>query len=221
MPISTPPAPAKKGSAARAARRGLNQGRIDVARLRRTLVSTPLPRAANGRIVLAADVSPWLRPDANTCPGRALCHTFGRGEGKHQMVPGWPYSIVAALETGRTSWTAVQDAVRLEPGADVAAVTTVPIREVVEQLVEAGQWKPGDPHVLVVLNAGYDAPRSAHLLADLPVEVLGRLRSDRVMRRPAPRNEFALATPHWAAGHPSTVASSFSAFPPPGALSRP
>ncbi len=165
---------------------GLNQGRIDVARLRRALGSMPLPRAADGRIVLAADVSPWLRPDANTCPDRAFCHTFGRGEGKHQMVPGWPYSIAAALETGRTSWTAVLDAVRLEPGADVAAVTTVQLREVVERLVAVGQWKPGAPEVLVVLDAGYDAPRIAHLLGDLPVEILGRLRSDRVMRRPTP-----------------------------------
>lgn len=39
---------------------------------------------------------------------------------------------------------------------------------------------------MVVLDAGYDAPRIAHLLADLPVEVLGRLRSDRVMRKPVP-----------------------------------
>ncbi|MGW0394894.1 hypothetical protein ACWDYJ_29270 [Streptomyces sp. NPDC003042] len=38
------------------------------------------------------------------------------GLGKHQMVPGWPYSIVAALETGRTSWTALLDAIRLEEG---------------------------------------------------------------------------------------------------------
>lgn len=136
--------------------------------------------------MLAVDVSPWLRPDANTCADRAFCHTFGRGEGKHQMVPGWPYSVLAALETGRTSWTAVLDAVRLEPGADVAAVTTVQIREVVERLVAAGQWQEGDPEVLVVLDAGYDAPRIAHLLAGLPVEILGRLRSDRVMRRPTP-----------------------------------
>jgi hypothetical protein len=165
---------------------GLNQGRIDVSRLRRALAGMPLPRAADGRIVLAADVSPWLRLDAHTCPDRSFCHIFGRGEGKHQMVPGWPYSIIAALETGRTSWTAVLDAVRLEPGADVAAVTTVQIRELVERLVAAGQWKLGDPEVLVVLDAGYDAPRIAHLLNDLPVEILGRLRSDRVMRRPSP-----------------------------------
>ncbi|MGI5340893.1 hypothetical protein ACQEVS_27570 [Streptomyces sp. CA-181903] len=55
------------------------------------------------------------------------------------------------------------DAVRLEPGADVAAVTTVQPREVVERLVAAGRWRPGDPEVLAVPDAGYDAPRIAHL----------------------------------------------------------
>ncbi|MYZ38089.1 MULTISPECIES: transposase, partial [unclassified Streptomyces] len=164
----------------------LNWGRIDVERLRRAVAGVPLPRAADGRLVPAVDVSPWLRPDANTCPDRAFCHTFGRGEGKHQMVPGWPYSIVAALESGRTSWTAVLDAIRLEPGADLAAVTTLQIRDVVERLVAAGQWHEGDPEILVVLDAGYDAPRIAYLLGDLPVQILGRLRSDRVMRRPTP-----------------------------------
>jgi hypothetical protein len=31
------------------------------------------------------------------------------------MIPGWPYSIIAALEPGRTSWTAVLDAVGWAP----------------------------------------------------------------------------------------------------------
>lgn len=43
-------------------------------------------------------------------------------------------------------------------------------------------WLPTE----VVLDAGYDAPRIAHLLADLPVEILGRMRSDRVMRKAVP-----------------------------------
>ncbi len=92
------------------------------------------------------------------------------------MIPDWPYSIVAALEVGRTSWTALLDAVRLEPGADVAAVTAVQVREVVERLVAAGQWKPGDLDILLVLDAGYDVQRLSFLLADLPVDLLGRLR---------------------------------------------
>jgi hypothetical protein len=40
---------------------------------------------------------------------------YDRTKGQTQMIPGWPYSVVAALESGRTSWTAVLDAVRLAP----------------------------------------------------------------------------------------------------------
>ncbi|WP_240138574.1 transposase [Streptomyces sp. MUM 178J] len=38
----------------------------------------------------------------------------------------------------------------------------------------------------VVFGAGYDAPRMARLLAGLPAAVGGRMRADRVMRRPVP-----------------------------------
>src|SRR6266511_3869001 len=100
---------------------GLNCGRIDIKRLRTTLAGLPLPRAADGRIVLAVDVSPWLRPDAPTSAERLFCHVHGRAKNQSQLIPGWPYSVVAALETGRPSWTAVLDAVRLGPADDVAA----------------------------------------------------------------------------------------------------
>jgi hypothetical protein len=71
------------------------------------------------------------------------------------------------------------------------------LRELVIRLIEARQWRVGDADILVVFDAGYDVARLAFLLADLPVEVLGRLRSDRVLRRPAPsREQFALANPY-------------------------
>ncbi|MEU1630310.1 transposase, partial [Streptomyces sp. NPDC020096] len=38
------------------------RGGVDVARLRRALAGVPLPRAADGRLVLAADITCWLRP---------------------------------------------------------------------------------------------------------------------------------------------------------------
>jgi len=94
----------------------LGHGRVQPQRLRRTLASLPLPRASDGRIVLAVDVSPWLRSDAPTSAERLFCHVYGRGKGQAQMIPGWPYSFVAALEPGRTSWTALLDAVGLGPG---------------------------------------------------------------------------------------------------------
>ncbi|MFF1792559.1 transposase, partial [Kitasatospora sp. NPDC058243] len=87
----------------------VNHGWLEPRRLRRLPASTPLPRAADGRIVLAVDVSNWLRPDAPTSPDLLFCHVYGRGRNADQMILGLPYSFVAALETGRTSWTAVLD----------------------------------------------------------------------------------------------------------------
>ena len=164
----------------------INGGRIEAGRLRAALASVPLPRAADGRLVLAVDVSPWLRPDAPTSAERLFCHVYGRGKGSAQMIPGWPYSFVAALETGRSSWTAVLDVIRLGPADDATAVTAAQLRNVAGRLIAAGQWKAGDPEILIVADAGYDITRLAFLLADLPVVLLGRLRSDRVLRLPAP-----------------------------------
>ncbi len=165
---------------------GLNHGRIDLARLQRTLAGLPLPRTADGRIVLAVDVSSWLRPDAPTSGDRLFCHVYGRAKGQAQLIPGWPYSFVAALESGRTSWTAVLDAVRLGPADDATAVTAKQLRNVVDRLIEAGHWRDGDPEILIVADAGYDVARLAFVLADLPVLLLGRIRADRVLRLPKP-----------------------------------
>jgi hypothetical protein len=162
---------------------GLNQGSIEIARLRRGVAGLPLPRVGD-RIVLAVDVSPWLRPDAETSPQRLFCHVHGRAKGNAQMIPGWPYSIVAALQSGRSSWTAVLDAVRLGPTDDATAVTATQLRETVGRLRQAGHWRPGDPQMWIVLDSGYDVCRLAFLLADLPVMLIGRLRSDRVLARP-------------------------------------
>ena len=164
----------------------LNQGRVEPERLRRALASLPLPTAADGRIVLAVDVSPWLRPDAPTSSDRLFCHVYGRARNTAQLIPGWPYSFVAALETGRTSWTALLDAVRLGPADDPTAVTADQLRAVIDRLITAGHWQPGDPDIVVVADAGYDITRLAHVLADLPIELVGRLRSDRVLRLPKP-----------------------------------
>jgi hypothetical protein len=164
----------------------VNAGQVHVARLRRALAALPLPRWGDGRIRLAADVSNWLRPEATTCPDRLFCHCYARGKGNAQMIPGWPYSVVAALEPGRTSWTLPLDAVRLGPADDATEVTAAQVREVVERIIAAGHWREGDPDIVVVFDAGYDLTRLAWLLRDLPAEVLGRLRSDRVMYFPAP-----------------------------------
>jgi hypothetical protein len=52
----------------------VNHGSVDADRLREALVRLPVPRMFGGRIVLAVDATPWLRPDAVCCPERLFCH---------------------------------------------------------------------------------------------------------------------------------------------------
>lgn len=164
-------------------------GYLDTTRLRRLMAQSPVPKVTGpdgrARIVLAVDVSNWLRPDASTSPGRSFCHTYPRGRGQAQMIPGWPYSFVCALEAGPTSWTALLDVVRLHPDDDATDMTATQLRTVISDLTSAGHHRAGDPDILVVMDAGYDVVRLAWLLDDLPVTVIARLRSDRVFHAPA------------------------------------
>jgi hypothetical protein len=164
----------------------LNSGEVRIGRLRRAVSGVPLRPWDDGRIRLACEVSNWLRPDAETSPERLSCHVYARGKGNAQMIPGWPYSWVAALEPGRTSRTLPLDAVRLGPEDDATEVTAAQLRDVIARLMAAGHWREGDPDIIIVLDAGHDPTRLAWLLADLPAGVTGRLRSDRVMHFPAP-----------------------------------
>src|ERR1039458_3393236 len=150
----------------------VNQGRVEVARLRRAVAGLPLPRWPDGRIRLGVDVSNWLRPDAPCSPDRLFCHVDARGKGNAQMIPGWPDSVGAALCSGRTPRTAPLDAVRLGPDDDETAVTAAQVRDVVTRLIEAGHWRDGDPDILIVFDAGYDVTRLAWVLAGLPGELV-------------------------------------------------
>ena len=58
----------------------VNQGRIDVVRLRWSLAGLPLPRGVDGRLMLAVDVSNWLRPEAATSPDRLFCPVSRPGQ---------------------------------------------------------------------------------------------------------------------------------------------
>jgi DDE superfamily endonuclease len=180
----------------------LNAGHAGFARLRRAVAGLPLPAWPDGGIRLAVDVSSWLRPDAAASPERAFCHVHGRGRNAGQVVPGWPYSFVAALGPGASSWTVLLDAVRLGPGDDDGAVTAAQLREVFVRLAAAGHWADGDPPVIIAMDAGYHVTRLAWLLADLPVVLVARVRSDRVYWRAAPPKARGVSGRHARHGAP-------------------
>jgi hypothetical protein len=75
---------------------------------------------------------------------------------------------------------------RLGPADDATAVTAAQLRAVIDRLIAAGHWQPGDPQILTMADAGHDITRLAYVLADLPVELVGRIRSDRALRLPRP-----------------------------------
>ncbi|GGY61160.1 hypothetical protein GCM10010326_64930 [Streptomyces xanthochromogenes] len=86
--------------------------------------------------------------------------------------------------------------VRLGPQDDATAITAAQLRAVVQRLIAAGPWTPGDPDITIVMHARYDVTRLAWVLRDLPVELVGRIRGDRVMRLPRPSlKEYALVYP--------------------------
>ena len=70
-------------------------------------------------------------------------------------------------------------------------VTATQLREAADRLIVTGQQQASDPEILVVMDAGYDVTRLAWPLADLPVILAARIRSDRV---------FYAARP-WASRH--------------------
>jgi hypothetical protein len=102
--------------------------------------------------VLAPDVGPWLRPDAQTSAERLFWHVYGQARGASQVIP-WPYSFATALESGRTSWTAMLDAIRLGPEDEATAVTAARLREAAQRLLESGQWRSEDADILIVADA--------------------------------------------------------------------
>jgi hypothetical protein len=160
----------------------LNAGRADAAGLGRLLAGLPLPSWPDGQVRLAVDVTSWLRPDAEASPERLMCWVKGR-RGAAEAVPGWPYSFVAALGPGPSSWVVTLDAVRAGPGDDLTELTAAQLRRVVTRLAAAGHCRAGGPPVIVTADAGYNATRLAHLLRDLPVVLAVRVRADRSWRR--------------------------------------
>ncbi|WP_328517061.1 transposase [Actinoplanes lobatus] len=104
-------------------------------------------------------------------------------------------------------------------GADVTTITCAQIRQFLDPPHRGRPVEAGDRDILIVLDAGYEAPGIAWLLRDLPVEVLGRMRSDRVLRRPTPPRVYQPL-----GGRPGTptpgVSSRLSRSPTPASTAK-
>ena len=164
---------------------GLAEGRIDDEALRDLLVAV---RPREWPLVFAIDASAYPRPWAATSPGREWHHHTcpGNHGSDGAAVAGWAFQWLAQLSFAPDSWTAPQDQVRTGAGDDATRQAARQIMAHSARLRADG----GDGIPLYVLDAGYDeAPLTWDLREHLEkVQVLVRLRNDRVLYRdPPPR----------------------------------
>src|SRR6266511_4722583 len=148
----------------------LASGRIDVERLRDLLVGVLPP---TDPLVFAVDVTTWPRCDAECSPERGFYYHPSRHSAGQPIIAGWAWQWICQLSFDRDSWTAPVDAARLHPLDDTDQQAAARVRALLGRLGDGG------PVPLVVFDAGYDSAQLTLDLAEAPVAVLVRLRSDR------------------------------------------
>jgi len=163
----------------------LAEGGVDEEALRDLLVAV---RPRDWPLVFAVDASTYPRPAAETSPGREWHHHNCQGGHRNDepVVAGWSFQWLAQLSFAPDSWTAPQDQVRAGAGDDATRQAAQQVIAHSARLRAAGET--GVP--LYVHDAGYDeAPLTWDLREHLDrVQILVRLRNDRVMYRdPPPR----------------------------------
>jgi hypothetical protein len=151
--------------------KALAKGRIDADRLRRVLVASA-PR--NWPAVFAVDASVWERCDAECSPERGFYYSASRHSAGQPIVAGWSFQWIAQLCFTPDSWTAPLDVERIAPMEDTTGATIDQVRRLAALLPE------GDEGPLFVFDAGYDPIAIGHGLHDDGVQVLCRVREDRV-----------------------------------------
>lgn len=159
----------------------LADGQIDVGALAGLLAAH---RPAGWPLVFAVDATTWPRCAAETSPGRGLYYHPSRQTRGKPVVPGWCYQKVSQLNFARDSWTWPAGTRRIHPGEDHAVATVAQVRAMAARLGDTG------PVPLFCFDAGssYDPATLSHGLAGDRVQLLVRLRKNRVLfHDPPPR----------------------------------
>jgi hypothetical protein len=171
----------------------LAKGRISSSRLRHLLAGLSAPARAGEPLMFATGTTPHARPDAQYAGERMV---QVRGKGGDRWLPGWPYSLLAGIQWGSSSWAGPIEARRLRSGEEHTDVTTGQITGLLKDLTATGKWQPGDPPPLVLLDAGNYATDLTCALAGHDVQLLVRLRTTRVFYPgPPPRRPGQMGAP--------------------------
>jgi hypothetical protein len=163
----------------------LSHGGIDPEMLRDVLAAH---RPSGWGAVFAVDTTTWPRPDARCSPGRGLYHQ-AHAKARHvkgqPIVAGWNFSILAAISSDTSTWTAPLD-IRLRTVADDAnLVAAEQIRALTHRLETTEPDTTTAP--LFVLDGGYHPALLTVQLAGTGTQIAVRIRNDRNFFTRAPQ----------------------------------
>ena len=158
----------------------LADGEVDADRCRELVQTTAIEPGAGGRPVWALDGTVWPRPAARTSPERTYGHRSTPGIPQAGVVAAWEYEWLVDVPAPGTGWILPLDVERRGPSDGT------PTAVAISMLRGALARRPADaPRPVVALDSGYDPVQVAR--AELPLDVLVRLRSNRVFyRAPGP-----------------------------------
>lgn len=162
----------------------LAHGRVDAGRLRRVLVERLAPAREGEPLMFGVDVTPVPRPDCRYVDGLAMVQV--RGAGGDRLLSGWPVSVLVGIGWGACSWVDPLEARRIEPGGGSSATALAQVEGLLDDLTATGGFRPGQAVPLVMFDSGYPIVWLAHAVAGRAVQVMGRVRGDRVFYGPAP-----------------------------------
>jgi len=158
----------------------LADGGVDADRCRELVQTAVIETEAGRRPVWALDGTVWPRPAAGTSPERTYGHRTTAGMPQDGVVPAWEYEWLVEVPAPGTGWVLPLDVERRGPDDGTPTVVAIDL------LREALAQRPTDaPRPVGTLDSGYDPVQLAR--AELPIDLLVRLRSNRVFyRAPGP-----------------------------------
>ena len=146
-------------------------GRIDANMLRDVLAAA---RPDRWQPDFAVDTTVWMRSDAECSPQRGFYYHPSRHSAGQPIVAGWCYSWLVGLSAGADSWTAPLDSRRVLVGENANVVAAQQIRQLLPRLGALPM------PALFALDGGYDPVQLTVETAGTSVQIVVRVRDDRV-----------------------------------------
>jgi hypothetical protein len=152
-------------------------GRINREALTRTFVKAMPAIPPDKRRVLAADITPILRPESPTACDRTYVHVSNAPKGTKPVAPGWQFATVAAVTDTPSSWTTILENTRVTSEQTPSEATAAQLARIAPSL----------PHdTIVVLDGAFGNAKFTKLSGQIPLCKLMRMAKNRVLHRAAP-----------------------------------